>query len=425
MKYEIIRIQREKEFSEELRQLFNADVIEGIIREGEVEGRENWLLAAMHGHGLKITPGLAPRVHAICEQVKQALEFTDPVEFFVRSDGSLNCSAVPRTGDDQPHLVIINSGLLERFTDAELRFVLGHELGHLISRNSELQRVIRFVFPESDAIPLTIRDKIELWGKVSEMSADRFGFLAEPDLNVCLAVFFKLSSGLDTASIRFDPAAYSEEMRRVLEAFRTEMSDVGVSHPINPIRVEALKLFAESDLYRGLKAPEPASDDPRLDAGMHELVEVLLTKGHSPLVQARRRFIATAGLMVAGLDHRLDASELDAILEPLAGFTHFPAEYFRHVIEDRDVLQVFHEAVQVILEANPGERFPMFRFMVGVALADRQVDRPEVELLFEVGEGVFGFQRKEIAQVLAEALQKTFVPRLTLAAEPKGARDSG
>ena len=68
------------------------------------------------------------------------------------------------------------------------------------------------------------------------------------------------------------------------------------------------------------------------------------------------------------------------------------------------------------LEANPGERFPMFRFMVGVALADRQVDRPEVELLFEVGEGVFGFQRKEIAQVLAEALQKTFVPRLTLAA---------
>ncbi|MBD3219657.1 M48 family metalloprotease [bacterium] len=415
MKYEIIRVQREKEFSEELRQLFNADVIEGIIREGEVEGRENYLLAAMHGHGLKITEGLAPRVHAICEQVKAALEFTEPVEFFVHGDSSLNCVAAPRTRDDQPHLVIINSGLLERFTDAELRFVLGHELGHLISRNSELSRVIRFVFADDEQIPLSIRDKIELWGKCSEMSADRFGYLAEPDLDVCLAVFFKLSSGLDTAAIRFDAAAYSREMDRVLEAFRTEMSDTGASHPINPLRLQALKLFAGSHLCTDLLEGREGGADTDLDAAMEELVQVLLTKGHSALVQARRRFIAAAGLLVAGLDEQLDEAEVDAILEPLAGFTHFPAEYFRRVLEERDVLKVFHESARAILEANPGERFSMFRFMVAVALADRMLDQREVEMLFEVGETMFGFQRKEIAQLLAEALQKEFVPRITLA----------
>ena len=117
MKYEIIRVGSEKEYSEELRHLFNADIIEGIIREGKVEGRENWLLAAMHGHGLKITAALAPRVYAICEKVKDALQFSEDVEFFVHGDQSLNCSAAPRTEEDQPHLVIINSGLLERFTD--------------------------------------------------------------------------------------------------------------------------------------------------------------------------------------------------------------------------------------------------------------------------------------------------------------------
>lgn len=420
MKYEIIRVHREKEFSEELRRLFNADVIEGVIREGEVEGHENWMLAAMHGHGLKISAALAPRVHAICEQVKAALEFTEPVEFFVRGDNTLNCFAVPRGDDDQPHLVVINSGLLERFTDAELRFVLGHELGHLISRNSELQRIIRFVFADDDGIPMTIRDKIELWDKCSEMSADRFGFLAEPDLNVCLAVFFKLSSGLDTASIRFDPAAYSDEMERVLEAFRTEMSDTGASHPINPIRVAALKQFAGSRLFATAhEGQEPAADDDQLDQGMEELVQVLLTKGHSPLVQARRRFLAAAGLMVAGVDEQIGPDELDAILEPLASFTHFPARYFRDVLENRNVLQIFHQSVQIILEANPGERFPMFKFMVSVALADRQIERREVELLFEVGEAVFGFQRKEIAQILAEALQREFVPRIGFS-EPGG-----
>ena len=414
MKYDQIRVGREKEFSDGLRALFNADLIEGIIREGKVENEPNWLLAVMHGHGLKITAALAPRVHEICEQVKQALAFADGVEFFVHGDSSLNCAAVPRLEDDQPHLVIINSGLIERFTDAELRFVLGHELGHLISRNSELQRIIRFVFPDDDEIPLAIRDKIESWDKLSEMSADRFGYLAEPNLDVCLAVFFKLSSGLDTAAIRFDPGAYLAEMERVLGAFRTEMADVGVSHPINPIRVKALQLFAASRLYARLAKGKDAKADTSLSSGMEDLVQVVLAKGHSPLAAARRRFLAAAGLLVAGVDDQIGPDELDAILEPLANFTHFPAEYFRHVLEDRDVLRVCHESASMIREVSPGERFAMFQFMVGVALADRRIERHEVELLFEVGEGLFGFQRKEIAQMLAEALQTEFVPRLTL-----------
>jgi hypothetical protein len=412
--YETIRVHREKEFSEELRALFNADVIAGIIREGEVGGRENDLLAAMHGHGLKISAALAPRVHAICVQVQDALDFTEPVEYFVRSDGDLNCVAVPRRDPEQPHLVIINSGLLERFTDAELRFVLGHELGHLISRNSELQRIIRFVFADDEAIPLTIRDKVELWDKCSEMSADRFGYLAEPDLDVCLAVFFKLSSGLDTASIHFDPGAYSAEMAQVLHAFRTEMSDRGASHPINPIRVEALKLFAASTLFQDLRQRREPAADAVLDTAMEDLVQVLLTKGHSPLVLARRRFLAAAGLMVAAVDEQIGEAEMDAILEPLAAFTHFPARYFRRVLEEGDVLKIFHESVGAILDANPGERFPMFRYMVSVALADRQVEQREVELLFEVGETVFGFQRKEIAQILADSLQREFIPRISV-----------
>jgi len=412
VKYETIRTNREKAFSEELRQLFNADVIDRIIREGKVENTENWLRAAMEGYSLKISEAMAPRVHTVCERVKASLQFPDPVEFFVHGDRSLNCSAVPRMEQEHPHLVIINSGLLEMVTDDELAFVLGHELGHLISRNSELSRIVRFVFPAGTELPLAIRDKIEIWEKLSEMSADRFGFLACPDLDVCLAVFFKLASGMQTAAIRFEPRAYLEEMERVLEAFRTEMSDWGASHPINPIRLKALQLFEGSALFRTVSGGGELDADPDLRAGMEDLVEILLTKGHSPLAAHRRRFLAAAGLLVAGADGALDPDELESILGPLAGFTHFPAEYFREMVDRKDVGKVFARSAAAILRINPGERFGMLGYMIEVALADRRIDQREVDLIFEVGTGMFQLTRKEVAQLLAQALQARFVPRL-------------
>jgi uncharacterized tellurite resistance protein B-like protein len=414
MEYDTIRLARERAASEHLRELFTADLIAEILREGRVEEKENWVLATLQGHGLRITHALAPRVAVICDQVRKALNFTEAVEFFVHGSGELNCTAVPRMEEEQPHLIIINSALVEKLNDAELRFVLGHELGHLISRNSELRRIVDFVFPDEN-MPLPLRDKVDTWDKLSEMSADRFGYLAEPDLEVCLAVFFKLSSGLDTKAIRFDASAYLQEMDRVLEAFRTELSDSGMSHPVNPIRVKALQLFADSGICQDLRAGKSTSEaHATLARDMENLIELVLSKGHSPLVAARRRFIAAAGMLIAGADEKIGTDELDAILEPLAHFTHYPSRYFREMVERSDVLTLFHESTATILDANPSERFEMFEYMVSVALADRAIDRREIEMLFEVGEKVFAFQRKEVAQLLATAVQQHYVPRLSL-----------
>ncbi len=53
----------------------------------------------------------------------------------------------------------------------------------------------------------------------------------------------------------------------------------------------------------------------------------------------------------------------------------------------------------------------MFAFLMDIALADRAIRDREVDLLFEIGEKIFGFSRKEIAQQLGGAIQKSFVPR--------------
>ncbi|MFH1463244.1 MAG: hypothetical protein ABIO70_02555 [Pseudomonadota bacterium] len=53
----------------------------------------------------------------------------------------------------------------------------------------------------------------------------------------------------------------------------------------------------------------------------------------------------------------------------------------------------------------------MFTYLIDVALADRSIQDPAVELIFELGEQVFGFPKKEVAQMLGSAIQHSFIPR--------------
>lgn len=410
MEYATIRVEAEKTFSEDLRTLFAADILDKIVREAEVESRENHLLAVFEGHSFKITEKLAPRIHHICQSVQGKLGLEDSVEFFVESSRELNCAAIARMDENQPHIVVMKSGILDSFDDEELRFIIGHELGHLISRNAELQRIISFVFPPGAEVPTFIADKVATWDKLSELSADRFGFIAAPDLAKCRSVFFKLSSGLDADRIDFDAQAYQESMDEVLEYFRTSAGAVSTSHPVNPVRLKALQFFQESDLYVSVKDGGTPQADKALTGKMQDLIEILLSKGHSPLAGHRKSFLTAAGLLIAGADQEIAETEFERVLATLSYASHFPRRFLDEMIEKDNVVEIFNESVQGILTANPGERFAMFDYMIEIAMADRRIRQPEVDLLFEIGQKVFGFQRKEIAQMLTAALQKKFVP---------------
>ena len=83
--------------------------------------------------------------------------------------------------------------LLERLDDDELSFVVGHEIGHLISRARDLERIIATIFPADVQVPLVFYNKIALWEKLAELTADRYGFIASPNLDCCVTAFFKLA----------------------------------------------------------------------------------------------------------------------------------------------------------------------------------------------------------------------------------------
>jgi hypothetical protein len=261
-------------------------------------------------------------------------------------------------------------------------------------------------------MPLILTHKITLWRKLSELTADRYGFIASPSLEKSASGFFKLSSGLDAKRINFDFKAYLEENEKVLEYFRKESSTNLLSHPINPIRIKAVELFSKSATYSSIRDATQIEQDDDLDGKVSELIQILLTLSSSELDNHRKHFIAAAGIIMSNMDEKMTQPEYENIIKTLSQFTIFPKAFLDQVYQKGKPDELLARSAQAIVQMNPGERFTLFEFMVGMALSDQNLFRQEMTFLYDVGENFFGFKKKEIAQIISKLINQTFMPNI-------------
>jgi len=117
---------------------------------------------------------------------------------------------------------------------------------------------------------------------------------------------------------------------------------------------------------------------------------------------------------VAGLDEDVSDNEYEKIIKTLSGFAIFPKEDFQNILHSGRIAETAAESAQFIISKNPAERYPLFSYMIEMALTDRKISRKEVSFLYEIGEKFFGFPRKEIAQLIADPIHKSFIPEIYL-----------
>lgn len=407
-----LRLPLEKQLGDDIYQTLEGDILNEIMAEGKIENTPGPYHFILQGHSFKALPKLSPGIFGVFQEVIETLQFNEPVEFYINNSPELNAFAIASTEPGQPHIININSGLIQMLTDRELRFVIGHEIGHIISRNAIISKLIRFVFPNPGRIPVLLQHKIALWDKLAELTADRYGYIACNDLPACISGFFKISSGMNAERIGFDFNAYLDENEQVLNMFRENGAGNHMSHPINPIRIKAIQLFAGSQLYRSLCEDEQPKADPELEKSLDELTRTLMVLSSSPLDQYRRQFIATGGIVMANLDSQMNEDELNLILNNLSAFTIFPTEYLNSIIKAGHIEDQLLEAITKILEINPADRYAIFDLLVSFAHTDHRITRPEISFLFEIGTKMLGMSRKEIAQLIAGNVQQSFNPDL-------------
>ena len=415
MDHSLIRVDAERQITEELRELFSAEMVERILQDAVVVQERSNLIAWLEGRVLRISEELVPDLYQVCRGVCDALDFDEPIEFFVVSAPEINAAVMESENEDVSHAVLLNSGAVDSLSKEELSFVIGHELGHLICGAIGLQKVIRHIYPEEKATPLPVRLRLERWRKLEEMSADRYGLIACGSFDVAQAVMVKLSSGLDLGRYGFEPAAYSAEIDRILAVIeKSPASNVGESHPEHPLRVKALSFFWSSGFYRALLSGEPLEADPVLSEQVERIGKMLVTYDNSPLDMARRNLVGAGGLLLASADGDIADAELEMTIDSLARYTALPAEFLNELSQDDDLQGVFVDAAQLILEVNPAERYGILKHLAWIAMSDQKLVDSEVEALYLIGTEFLGLSRTGVAQELAGALRESFAPRLPI-----------
>lgn len=391
-------IELEQHLGSQIYTALQGSVVEEVLRMTKISSSDAYWRSNMEGHCLKVQRDLLPDFYTLCHEVKDRLGFDEPVDFYITGDSSVNAFSLAAEDKGEPHIVNVNSGLFDLMTQDELRFVIGHELGHLINKDTALSRLIQFVFPPNTNVPVSLQYKIRLHDQLAELVADRYGFMATNNLNVCVTAFFKMASGLDLTKLNVSIEALIADNTRRLEYFLNDKGVSRASHPVNPIRVQALNLFAK------------AQSEEELQQGMDELIAILLKVGDTELDEHLAHFIASAGLIVANVDNTVEEDEINQILDQLAGLKIFP-RLFLDEIASGDVMEIFNQSVNGILNINPGMREGILQYMIRIVMSDKKFAENEVKMLYGIGESI-GFSQMEVASAIAEAIQQNYVPSL-------------
>lgn len=211
------------------------------------------------GSCVRVSERQFPRIHRLYVEAATSLDAPTPLpELYVQASPRLNAMTI---GVDTPKIVL-DSALVDLMDDDELRFVIGHELGHALSGHALYRTLLAYMirFGTSFAgIPIgywgirAISAALSEWARKAELSSDRAGLLSTQDVAAAIRVQMKVASGghledLDQTEFLQQAKEYdeTEDLRDSVMKF---MLIENATHPMNVVRAGELRRWVDSGQY--------------------------------------------------------------------------------------------------------------------------------------------------------------------------------
>lgn len=223
----------------------------------------------------KVGPRQFPSIHAIAKHCAEVLTVPTPT-LYIKNHPVPNAYTY---GTDEESFIVIHSGLVDHFDEKELQFVIGHETGHIQNKHVVYNTALMIltqgagIFLSWIVQPALVA--LQAWQRRAEITCDRAGLLCCQDVHAASLSFMKLASGSQKLYPEMNLEAYLEQFEegqssvgRIAEAFQT--------HPFLPKRIHAMRVFAESALYRAaLGMDDGGLDMEEVDRRTSEIITIV------------------------------------------------------------------------------------------------------------------------------------------------------
>lgn len=319
---------------------------------------------------VRLTQAMAPALIELVEQTFETLGLDPHVELLISPTLDINACAYGTIDDTTQQLIEVTAGAVKHLSETQLRFVIGHEVGHNAFLHQAFQDDINMIY-RNEGTPELLDSRLRVLRRLQEISADRAGILAVGgDLETATSALLRMETGLGPEFIKLDLSSLKKEVERIANFDIPDML-FSTAHPLLPLRMRALQLFVEGgdndDILRVSRL---------MDYEARDLVMV-----------NERNFILAGGLITAHMDgdDELSESEREHLVGLLLPFSDDP-EALLSGLETADQASDLLISSGEWLANNIGpERYEIMQKLISVALQDDIATEGEMEFLGNAG----------------------------------------
>ena len=224
-------------------------------------GGERGVRLLFQGNAIRAGAAQFPTLWHLHNEVVTTFDWPTVPELYVSQTPFFNAGAY---GIDTP-FIVIHSAAIELLDDDELRVLLSHELGHVMSGHA-LYRTIAAILAliSLGALPtlaglavLPIRLAFLEWSRKSELSADRAGLLGAQDIVAAQRVDMKMAGGGRGAGFagQLNVDAFMQQAHEYaasgegLDVVYKLLSTLALTHPMHTVRAAELQRWVAAGDY--------------------------------------------------------------------------------------------------------------------------------------------------------------------------------
>jgi hypothetical protein len=238
--------------------LHSVPLLDKVIKRLTDLGHERRLRQMFMGNAVRLGSDQVPEVWTSYVQCGSILDLETIPDLYMMNDPHVNAMAI---GAKTP-MIVVNSSLVGSYSPDDVRTVLAHELGHVLSEHNYyttalllLRQFMEGALPKSLLLGLPVRGMYYAlleWSRAAELSSDRAAALVMGDPLAPCRVLMRLAGG-SVAGMSLDAfirqATEYEDEDDIFSRHTRFWAEMNLSHPVAVRRVKELTEWVGSGEY--------------------------------------------------------------------------------------------------------------------------------------------------------------------------------